>query len=158
MALAVTSNYAGKAAGFYISQALRSANSMEFLTMIENIKFKSNIQKMDAASMVQDATCNVNLAGTLTMTEAVLEPKNLMIQSDLCKAELLDSFEALQMRAGAGAPPPASFDDYVISYMGEIIANGVEGSVWSGTGATGGEFEGFLTATTGAFAVDVLRS
>ena len=57
------------------------------------------------------------------------------------------------MRAGAGAPPPASFDDYVISYMGEIIANGVEGSsIWSGTAATGGEFEGFLTATgTGAF-------
>ena len=27
--------------------------------------------------MVQDATCDVNLAGTLTMTEAVLEPKNL---------------------------------------------------------------------------------
>ena len=72
----------------------------------------------------------------------------------LCKSTLLDSWEALQMRAGAGAPPPASFDDYVISYMGEIIANGVEGSVWSGTGATGGEFEGFLTATTGAFAVD----
>ena len=154
MALAVTSNYAGKAAGFYISAALRQANSMEFLTMIENIKYRSNIQKMDATSMVQDATCNVNLAGTLTMTEAVLEPKNLMIQSDLCKAELLDSWEALQMRAGAGAPPPASFDDYVISYMGEIIANGVEGSVWSGADATGGQFEGFLTATTGAFAVD----
>jgi len=38
MALAVTSNYAGKAAGFYISAALRQANSMEYLTMIENIK------------------------------------------------------------------------------------------------------------------------
>ena len=38
--------------------------------------------------------------------------------------------------------------------MGEIIANGVEASVWSGAATTGGEFEGFLTATTGAFAVD----
>ena len=64
MALAVTSNYAGKAAGFYISAALRQANSMEYLTMIENIKFKSNVQKMDATNMVQDATCNVNLAGS----------------------------------------------------------------------------------------------
>jgi hypothetical protein len=133
MALAVTSNYAGKAAGFYISAALRQANSMEFLTMIENIKYRSNIQKMDATSMVQDATCNVNLAGTLTMTEAVLEPKNLMIQSDLCKAELLDSWEALQMRAGAGAPPPPSFNDYVISYMGEIIADATENSAYSAT-------------------------
>jgi len=145
MALAVTSNYAGKAAGFYISQALRSANSMEFLTMIENIKYKSNIQKMSAASMVQDATCDVNLAGTLTMTEAVLEPKNLMIQSDLCKQTLLSSFEALQMRAGAGAPPPPSFNDYVISYMGETIANATETSIWGGNNATAGEFTGFVT-------------
>ena len=145
MALNVTSNYAGKAAGFYISQALRSANSMEYLTMIENIKFKSNIQKMNAASMVQDATCDVNLAGTLTMTEAILEPKNLMVQSDLCKQTLLSSWEALEMRAGAGAPPPASFSDYVISYIGETIADATENSIWLGNDATAGEFTGFVT-------------
>ena len=145
MALSVTSNYAGKAAGFYISQALRSANSMEYLTMIENIKFKSNIQKMSAASMVQDATCDVNLAGTLTMTEAILEPKNLMVQSDLCKQTLLSSWEALEMRAGAGAPPPASFSDYVISYIGETIADATENSIWVGNDATAGEFTGFVT-------------
>ncbi len=154
MAFTTTSNYAGKAAGFYISAALNQANSLEYLTLMENIKFKSNIQRMAGSSLVADATCNFDGAGTLALTENVLEPKNLQINLDLCKATLLDSFESLQMRAGAGAPPPASFDDYVISYMGEIIANGVEGSVWSGAAATGGQFEGFLTATTGAFAVD----
>ena len=154
MAFTTTSNYAGKAAGFYISAALNQANSLDYLTMIENIKFKSNIQKMAGSSLVADASCDFTDAGTLALTENVLTPKNLQINLDLCKATLLDSWEALQMRAGAGAPPPASFDDYVISYMGEIIANGVEASVWSGTGATAGEFEGFLTATTGAFAVD----
>lgn len=155
MAFTTTSNYSGKAAGFYISAALNQANSLDYLTLIENIKFKSNIQKMSgSSSLVADASCDFTDAGTLALTENVLTPKNLQINLDLCKSTLLDSWEALQMRAGAGAPPPASFDDYVISYMGEIIANGVEGSVWSGTGATGGEFEGFLTATTGAFAVD----
>ena len=154
MAFTTDSNYAGKAAGFYISAALNQANSLDYLTMIENIKFKSNIQRMAGSSLVADASCDFTDAGTLALTENVLEPKNLQINLDLCKATLLDSWEALQMRAGAGAPPPASFDDYVISYMGEIIANGVEGSIWSGTGATPGEFEGFLTATTGAFAVD----
>ena len=53
MALSTTSNYAGKSAGFYISAALRQANSMEFLTMIENIKYKSNIQKMANANMIK---------------------------------------------------------------------------------------------------------
>ena len=47
------------------------------------------------------------------------------------------------MRAGAGAPPPASFDDYVISYMGEIIAQQTEESIWNGAGATG-DFQGFM--------------
>ena len=154
MAFTTTSNFAGKAAGFYISAALNQANSLDYLTLIENIKFKSNIQKMAGSSLVADASCDFTDAGTLALTENVLTPKNLQINLDLCKATLLDSFESLQMRAGAGAPPPASFDDYVISYMGEIIANGVESSVWSGAAATGGQFEGFLTATTGIFAVD----
>ena len=149
MAFTTTSNYAGKAAGFYISAALKQATSLEYLTMIENVKYKSNIQKMAGSGLVKDASCDFTDAGTLALTEAVLEPKNLQINIDLCKKTLLDSWEAMQMRAGAGAPPPASFDDYVISYMGEIIANGVEDSIWDGAAATTGEFEGFMTATTG---------
>tara|TARA_R100000655_G_scaffold70350_1_gene108530 strand:+ start:150 stop:1070 length:921 start_codon:yes stop_codon:yes gene_type:complete len=149
MAFTTTSNYAGKAAGFYISAALKQATSLDYLTMIENVKYKSNIQKMAGSGLVKDASCDFTDAGTLALTEAVLEPKNLQINIDLCKKTLLDSWEAMQMRAGAGAPPPASFDDYVISYMGEIIANGVEDSIWDGAAATTGEFEGFMTATTG---------
>jgi hypothetical protein len=151
---ATASNYAGKAAGFYISAALRQANSMEFLTMIENIKYKSNIQKMANANMVKDATCNFTEAGTLTLTEAVLTPKNLQVNTDICKKSLLESWEALQMRAGAGAPPPASFDDYVISYMGEIIANATETSIWTGNDATAGEFTGFVGGGVGHLVTD----
>ena len=148
MAFTTTSNFSGKAAGFYISAALKEAKSLDFLNVIENIKFKSNIQRMEGSSLVADAECNFTPAGTLALTEKVLEPKNLQINLDLCKSTLLDSWEALQMRAGAGAPPPASFDDYVISYMGEIIAEATEESIWSGT-AVAGKFNGFLGAATG---------
>ena len=148
MAFTTTSNFAGKAAGFYISAALKQANSLDYLTSIENIKFKSNIQRMAGSGVVADATCDFTGAGTLAMTEKVLEPKNLQINLDLCKATLLDSWESLQMRAGAGAPPPASFTDYVISYMGEIIAEATEESIWTGT-AVAGKFNGFLGAATG---------
>jgi hypothetical protein len=148
MAFTTTSNFAGKAAGFYISAALKEATSLDYLTMIENIKFKSNIQRMAGSGVVADATCDFSDAGTLALTEKVLEPKNLQINLDLCKSTLLDSWEALQMRAGAGAPPPASFDDYVISYMGEIIAQATEESIWEGT-AVAGKFNGFLGAATG---------
>ena len=149
MAFNVTSNFSGKAAGFYIAAALKETKSLDFLTLIENIKFKSNIQRMAGSSVVRDATCDFTDHGTLAMTEKVLEPKQLQINLDLCKDNLLSSWEALQMRAGAGAPPPASFEDYVISYMGEIIADAAETSIWSGVAANNGEFAGFLGAATG---------
>ena len=40
MAFTTTSNYAGKAAGFYISAALKQAKSLEYMTVLENIKYK----------------------------------------------------------------------------------------------------------------------
>ena len=144
MAFTTTSNFSGKAAGFYISAALKEAKSLGFLTTIENVKFKTNIQKQALSGVLADATCNFTGAGTLALTEAVLEPKNLQVNLDLCKSTLLDSWEALQMRAGAGAPPPASFDDYVISYMAGVIADGTEGSIWTGTSAGAGSFQGFV--------------
>ena len=149
MAFNVTSNYSGKAAGFYISAALKQATSLEYLTMIENIKYKSNLQRQAASDVVRDATCDFTDHGTLALTEKVLEPKNLQINIDLCKKTLLQSWEAMDMRAGAGAPPPPAFEDYVISYMGEVIANATETSIWSGVAANNGEFAGFLGTATG---------
>ena len=149
MAITVASAFTGKAAGFYISAALKASNSLDYLTMIENIKFRSNIQALNqTVNSVVDSTCDFTPAGTLALTEKVLQPKQLQVNMDICKETLLSSWEALQMRAGAGAPPPASFDDYVISYMGEIIAQATENSIWEGTNVAG-QFNGFLGAATG---------
>jgi hypothetical protein len=53
MAFTTTSNFAGKAAGFYIAAALKEAKSLDYLTMIENIKYKSNIQRMAGEGRVK---------------------------------------------------------------------------------------------------------
>jgi len=154
MAFTVTSNYAGKAAGFYISAALKEATSLDHLTVLQNIKYKENLQKVAGSSLVRNADCNFTDHGTLALTESVLEPKNLQINMQTCKDTLLSSWEADQMKAGAMNNNAPKFEDYVISYFTQHIADAVEGSVWSGAAATNGEFEGFLTATTGAFAVN----
>jgi len=152
MAFNVTSNYAGKAFGQYVSAALKEAKSLEGLTVLENIKYKENIRKMAGSSLVADASCDFADAGTLALTEAVLEPKNLQINVDLCKKTLLSGFESEEMKAGAFNRTAPTFDQYVLSYFGEIIADSVEGSIWTGSGAANsGTFKGFLTAG-GAFA------
>ena len=150
MAITVTqANFNGKSAGFYISAALKASNSLDYLTTLENIKYKMNVQALNqTVDAVVDATCNFASVGTLALTEKVLEPKNLQVNMDLCKGTLLTSWEALQMRAGAGGAPSATFEDYVISYMGEIIAEATEDSIWDGTNVAG-QFNGFNGAVTG---------
>ena len=154
MGLSITSSFAGKHAGQYIAAALKSAKSLEHLTVLENIKYKQAVTKVAGASLVADATCDFTDAGTLTLTEKILTPKNLQVNIDLCKKDLLSSWEANTMSAGAHNRDAADFNAFVVSYIAGAIADGVEGSVWSGADATGGQFEGFLTATTGHFAVD----
>tara|TARA_R110000824_G_scaffold303143_2_gene490927 strand:+ start:1447 stop:2349 length:903 start_codon:yes stop_codon:yes gene_type:complete len=154
MAFTVTSNYVGKAAGFYISAALQEATSLDHLTVLQNIKYKRNLQKLSGSGLVKNSSCDFDTDGTLALTESVLTPKNLQINMQTCKTQLLESWEADTMKAGAWNNNAPKFEDYVISYFTQHIADSVESSVWSGTGATSGEFEGFLTATTGAFAVN----
>jgi len=154
MAFTVTSNYAGKAAGFYISAALKEATSLDHLTVLQNIKYKENLQKVAGSNLVRNADCNFTDHGTLALTESILTPKMLQINMQTCKDTLLSSWEAETMRAGAMNNNSPKFEDYVISYFTQHIADAVESSVWSGAAATNGQFEGFLTGTTGAFAVN----
>ena len=148
MALAVTSNYAGKAAGGYIHAALKEAKSLDYLTQLNNVRYKSNIQSAANTGFVRNATCDFTENGTLTMTEKVLEVKPLQINIDLCKKTLVDSWESLEM-SGAYGNPPASFDDFVISYMGGIIADQVETDIWQGNDGNGELAAGYLAAVVG---------
>lgn len=145
MAFSVTQpNFNGKAAGGYISAALKQAKSLEYMTVLENIKYKENLQKMSGSSLVVDGNCDAfTSSGNLSLTEATLTPKDLQINLSICKKTLLTSYEALQMRAGRDAMPSVSFEDYVISYMGEIIADATETSIWGGVTGTPGQFNGF---------------
>jgi|24BtaG_2_1085350.scaffolds.fasta_scaffold03096_1 hypothetical protein len=145
MAFNVTSNFAGKEAGFYIAAALKEAKSLEFMTQMNNVRYKSNIQRMAGSSVVRDGTCDFTDYGTLALTEKVLEVEPFQINLDLCKQNLVSSWESLQMK-GPDAPPPPSFEDYVISYMGNIIAEATEESIWNGTNGTNGQFEGLVSA------------
>ena len=84
MGFSITSNYAGDHAGQYIGAAMRSSKSIENLTVLENVKYKRNITKVSTSGLIVDATCDFTDAGTVTLTERVLNPKELQINVDLC--------------------------------------------------------------------------
>lgn len=148
MAFNVTSTFAGKAAGFYIAAALKEAKSLDYLTQMNNVRYKSSIQVMANSEFVRNAECDFTDHGTLTMTEKTITLKPLQINIDLCKEKLVSSWESLEMSGAYGNPPP-SFEDYVISYMGGIIADQVETGIWQDDNGNGELTTGFVSAAVG---------
>ena len=144
----VTSTYAGEFAGKYIASALLSATTLDknYITIMPNVKYKSVIQKIAVDSIITDASCDFATSGTVALTERILTPKELQVNLQLCKAEFLNSWEALQLGYSAFDTIPATFNDFLVSYVGGKVAEATEQSIWGGVAATNGQFGGIYNA------------
>jgi hypothetical protein len=150
----ITSTYAGEFAGQYIAAALLSAKTLDnkYVTIHPNVKYKEVIQKIAVDGIVQDASCDFVTSGSVALTEAILQPKELQVNLQLCKQQFVESWEALQLGFSAFDEIPKNFNDYLISYVGGIVAEATEISIWSGNAASNGQFGGFEPALSASVA------
>ena len=150
----VTSTYAGEFAGQYIAAALLSATTLDnkYVTIHPNVKYKEVIQKIDVANIITNGSCDFTTSGSVALSERILEPKELQVNLELCKTQFLNSWEALQLGYSAFDTIPASFNDYLISYVGGQVAQATEISIWQGVAATNGQFAGFGPALSASVA------
>ena len=148
MSVSLTTTYAGEFSGKYIAAALLSADTLDkgLITVMPNVKFKSVIQKASTDDIVKDASCAFEPnQGTLTLTEAILQPEEFQVNMDICKKDLHDSWEAEQMGFSAFDNLAPSFADFVIGHVASKVADRTEKNIWSGSTAVSGQFDGFGT-------------
>lgn len=145
--LDITTTYAGESAGKYIGAALLSANTIENngITVMPNVKFRSTMKRFDSESLIADATCDFTAVGDITLTERVIEPKELQINALLCKKDFRSDWDAISMGYSAYDVLPKSFQDFLISRMLGQVAEATERSLWKGVNATSGQFGGIMT-------------
>ena len=143
----VTSTYAGEFAGQYISAALLSANTIENggITVKPNVKFKEVIKTISTDDIVKDASCDFTATSTLTLDERVLQPEYQQVNLQLCKSDFQDDWEAISMGFSAHDTLPSSFSDFLISHVAAKVAQRTEQSIWEGSTATSGQFDGLTT-------------
>ena len=148
MSVSLTTTYAGEFSGKYIAAALLSADTLDkgLITVMPNVKFKSVIQKASTDDIVKDATCDFQTdQGTLTLTEAILQPEEFQVNLDICKKTLHSSWEAEQMGYSAFDNLAPNFADFVLAHVAAKVADRTEKNIWSGSTATSGQFDGFGT-------------
>ena len=154
----ITTTYAGEFAGEYIAAALLSASTITDggLTVKPNIAFKEVIKKLDTGSLVSDATCDFNPNSSVTLTETILQPTELQVNLQLCKADFISDWEAQSMGYGMAQTLPPKFSDFMIAHVAAEIAQKTETTIFQGAAANVGEYDGFQALLTAdATVVDV---
>jgi len=146
MSLSITTTYAGEFAGKYVSAALLSGNTIanNLIEVKPNVKFKEVLKRVDLSGAIANASCDFTDAGTVALTEKIIEPKELQVNLELCKTPFQSDWEAVSMGYSAHDNLPKTFSDYFIGLMSESIAQATENDIWGGT-AGDGTFDGFKT-------------
>lgn len=147
MALSLTSNYAGIAASEFISPALLNATTIanEYVTIHTGIKFKFNLLLWNDTNMLQADGCSFNAQGDINLTESVIQPVHLKVNTEFCKTTLESHWMSEQMRAGAlNSDVPTTFASYLTKRVQGKIAEQIERLIW----------EGKISGSTGIYATD----
>ena len=143
----ITTSYAGEFAGEYIAAALLSASTIDDggLTVKANIAFKEVIKKLATGALVTAAGCDFVPNSSVTLTERILEPKELQVNLQLCKYDFVNDWEAQQMGFGLGQTLPPKFADFMIAHVASEVAQNTEFNIWQGdtAAASNNSFDGF---------------
>lgn len=144
----VSSNYAGKVAGEIIGAAFKEGSTLSLgvLTMAENVNYKFNLRKIAYADGTVDYTCGHAPAGTITLSEKVIEPKKVKNDFTVCKEDFRQTWSEDSM--GASASNPNAPSDIMEAIQLELLssqAEKVDDDIWNGLNATAGEIgDGFI--------------
>ena len=143
----ITTTYAGEFAGEYIAAALLSASTIDDggLTVKANIAFKEVIKKLATGALVQAAACDFTPNSSVTLTERIIQPVELMVNLQLCKYDFVNDWESQSMGFGLGQTLPPKFSDFMIAHVAAEVAQNTEFNIWQGdtAAASNNSFDGF---------------
>ena len=143
----ITTTYAGEFAGKYIAAALLPAPTLanNLITIKPNVKFKEVMKRLTTDKLLSNASCDFNPTGTVTLTERILQPKELQVNRQLCKSTFRNDWDAIEMGYSAFDVMPKSFTDFLLAQYAEKVASENEVNIWRGVSSNAGEFDGFST-------------
>jgi len=143
----ITTTYAGEKLQGFISAALLSANTIENggVTVKPNVKFKAVIKSLATGTLIADDTCDFTDGSSVTLDERILEPETFQVNLQLCKDDFRSDWDAISMGYSAFDSLPPSFADYLVAHVAAKVAEELETTIWGGTDATAGQFDGFTT-------------
>jgi len=137
----ITTSYAGKYAGEYIRAAFNANETLQHITVKENVDYRAVVKKLVDDITFAAPTCAWTPTGEVTISERWLTLKKFQVQQDLCLNNFLDDWAAGDVQKGRLEP---ALVENMIANMLEGIAAENERQVWVGNGSLATEYDGLL--------------
>ena len=143
----ITTSYAGKDAAPYVAAALLESPTLNNggLDVLPEIRFRKTLRPANIADIIADATCDFTATGDVTLLERQLEPKEMQVNTEFCKADFIDTWDAQEIGFGLGEVLPKTFTDFIIAEYAAQVAEKNEINIWRGDKTNSGEYDGFTT-------------
>ena len=144
----VSSNYNGIGAGKYIHQSFKEADTF-VKGLITEMPFISNgkasLKLLGGTNGSKDFTCDFVPAGSVVLSEKLLEPKKLEIEMQICKEDFRHTWDSDDMGPSAwNNGIPKDVQEGLISRIMDQLQADTDYNIWNGTGTTSGQFDGLV--------------
>lgn len=137
----LTTTYAGKVAGGYIRQAFLANDTLQHITLKENIEYQEKVRKLVDDVTFEAPTCAFTDSGTITLSERTLTLKQFQVQRSICKTTFLNDWEPKWAQDGNS---PSTLSEALIANMLAGMAARNEVLIWQGVSSTT-QYDGFTT-------------
>ncbi len=141
----VTSNYKGTTAGEIIGQAFKTNETLQNITVYENINYDLNLRRIQYTNGRRNYTCGFVPAGAIVLDEKVLTPKKFTNDFEICLEDFRKTWSNEKMGASAKNAMPADIEAAILDNVLASEASELGFNIWQGVAATPGQFNGFLT-------------
>lgn len=135
-------SYAGKYAGEYIRAAFLANDSLQHVTVKENIPYRAVVKKLTNEISFAAPTCDFTPTGTIAINERYLTLEKFQVQENICLNDLLNDWAAADVQNGK---LEQALLENVRDNMLEGIAAKNEQIIWTGANSNVGEYDGLLT-------------
>lgn len=153
MALVNNATYDAKYTSEWFSALIFNANSLSKVTVMADVTGPTRLPQLAYSDTgLQADSCTWNDAGDVTLSNKLITPTALKLNSSICKQTLDSSFLTEKMRAGAlNKQMPADMNAYLLDLMGQSIGAQIERLFWIGNTAAGSNnlFNGIITKASG---------
>ena len=130
-----TSNYAGREAGAIVGKMFKEANTLSnnLVTVFENVNYKLNLRQIELTGGRRAYTCGFVPAGSITLSDKVLEPIKMKDDFQICKEDFRNQWNDGDL--GASAWNDGDMKPIMDAILAEKLAQEAEAfdyMIWNG--------------------------